>query len=363
MSSVTGHAHGSPPAHSSARSAPENAATTPSPALAASRSTPVMRARGYGLRTTAMKTVPGSVRLSTNVPRPRRSEASSLRLIEVPTTPGAVSTVVMTPPRSRRDGPDDVVVPGATAEVALEPLADRRLVGGAATVDEAHRRHHHAGRAVAALQCVVVVERLLHRMQLAVPSKAFDRRDLDAVRLDAEHRAGLHRLAVHEHGAGSTRGRVTPDVRPREPKPLAEDVDEELTWLDFEVVLHAVYRQRNSSHRLSSPRCPPSVIPRRPPRHPGSAAALERALDVALRVALGDDAALVGRARVRGPGAISTFTRPSLKYIRVGTSVRPFSRTLPLSESISLRCRRSLRSRSGWWPSGRPARTRRWTRR
>ena len=62
---------------------------------------------------------------------------------------------------------------------------------------------------------------------------------------------------------------------------------------------------------------------------------------------------LSARSRPR-PSAISTFTRPSLKYIRVGTSVRPFSRTLPLSESISLRCRRSLRSRSGWWPSGPP---------
>src|SRR5436305_1610771 len=35
--------------------------------------------------------------------------------------------------------------------------------------------------------------------------------------------------------------------------------------------------------------------------------------------------------------AISTFTRPSLKYIRVGTSVTPFSRTWPSSRSISRR--------------------------
>ena len=47
--------------------------------------------------------------------------------------------------------------------------------------------------------------------------------------------------------------------------------------------------------------------------------------------------------------AISTLARPSFQYIRVGTSVRPFSRTLPYSEAISLRWRSSLRSRIGSW--------------
>ena len=68
MSSVTGQAHGIEPAQSPARSAPLKAATTPSAARAASRLTLAMRACGYGLRTTAMYTVAGSVRLSTNVP-------------------------------------------------------------------------------------------------------------------------------------------------------------------------------------------------------------------------------------------------------------------------------------------------------
>ena len=90
MSSVTGQAHGIGPAQSSARSAPLKTATTPSAARAASRLSFAIRACGYGLRTTVIESVPGSVRLSTNVPRPRRSDASSFRLTDVPTN-GSIS--------------------------------------------------------------------------------------------------------------------------------------------------------------------------------------------------------------------------------------------------------------------------------
>ena len=59
------------------------------------------------------------------------------------------------------------------------------------------------GRAVAALEGVVLVERLLHRVQLAVRGQALDRRDLVAVGLHGEHRARLH--AACRRGARCTR--------------------------------------------------------------------------------------------------------------------------------------------------------------
>ncbi len=64
MSSVTGQAIGRAPS-SSARSAPENAATTPSACLAAVRSTFSMRACAMGERTTYIHSIPGSAMLST----------------------------------------------------------------------------------------------------------------------------------------------------------------------------------------------------------------------------------------------------------------------------------------------------------
>ena len=54
----------------------------------------------------------------------------------------------------------------------------------------------------------------------------------------------------------------------------------------------------------------------------------------------------------RGEGAVfepSELTRGPLKYRRVGTIVRPFSRVFPISRSISRLCISSLRGRSGSW--------------
>src|SRR5262245_55540030 len=55
-----------------------------------------------------------------------------------------------------RDGFDDVVVAGATAEIALELLADGLVVELVAlAIDDVDRRHDHARRAEAALQAMI----------------------------------------------------------------------------------------------------------------------------------------------------------------------------------------------------------------
>ena len=98
----------------------------------------------------------------------------------------------------------------------------------------------------------MVVERLLHGMELAVRREALDRGHLGAVGLDAEQRARLHRHAVDEDGAGAARRGVAPDVRPRQPEPIAEDVDEQLARLELELVAGPVHGQRNASHGRTS---------------------------------------------------------------------------------------------------------------
>src|SRR5437588_211059 len=61
---------------------------------------------------------------------------------------------------------DDVVVAGAAAQVALEPVANLFLGWVRVLGQEAGGRHDHAWRAVAALEAVVVPECLLERVQL-----------------------------------------------------------------------------------------------------------------------------------------------------------------------------------------------------
>src|SRR5947208_2116084 len=234
MSSVTGQAHGSDPCHSPARSAPENAATTPSAALVFAVSTPAIRACAYGLRKRYTCTIPGTARSSMKRACPVRRRASSLRGTDVPIVAVRSSVAAITDPLRRRGGLDrldDVVVARTAAEVALEPVADLRLARVRVLGQQADGGQHHPWRAVAALEPVLLVEGLLHRMQLAVRGESFDRRQLLPVRLDCEQRAGLHGLAVQEDRAGAAGGRVAPDVRPRQPELLAQEVDEQLSRL------------------------------------------------------------------------------------------------------------------------------------
>ena len=102
MSAVTGHPHGSGPAHSSWRSAPVKAATTPGIARAGLRSIDEIRAWAAGLRTRAAWRAPGTTRSATKRASPVSSAGSSRRRIRVPTTrvatPGGFSTAVTTPP-------------------------------------------------------------------------------------------------------------------------------------------------------------------------------------------------------------------------------------------------------------------------
>src|SRR5258708_34763380 len=47
--------------------------------------------------------------------------------------------------------------------------------------------------------------------------------------------------------------------------------------------------------------------------------------------------------------ASSTLARPSLKYMRIGTSVNPCCEALPANLASSRQCRNSLRGRLGLW--------------
>src|SRR4029077_11645140 len=135
---------------------------------------------------------------------------------------------------------DDVHVARAATEVALEPFAD--LVVGRARVlrQQIRRGHDHPRRAVAALQAVLVPERLLQRMELAVLGHAFDRGEAPALGLDREHRAALHGLAVDEDGAGPALAGVASDVGAREAGDVPYVMHEQEPGLDFILVPAAV---------------------------------------------------------------------------------------------------------------------------
>src|SRR5690349_15758250 len=173
----------------------------------------------YGERRKNAKLWCGSVTSSVYWPAPVRKRMSSLRSMREPIGPvglvagraAGLAAVVSVMAGSSSchfrkavfHGLHDVVVSGAAAEVAVERLADLGLGGLLGLAGEPDRGHHHARRAEAALQTVVLLERGLHGMELVAAREPFDGGDLGALRLDGEHVAALHRLAVDQHGAGA----------------------------------------------------------------------------------------------------------------------------------------------------------------
>src|ERR1051326_5910733 len=140
----------------------------------------------------------------------------------------------------RLDRLEDVHVAGAAAEVALQALADLVLGRVRVLLQQVGRRHDEAGRAVPALQAVLIPEGLLDRVELTVFGHAFDGREVAAVGLDREHRAALHGLAVDVDRAGAPLAGVAADVRSGQPDYVADVVHEQQPRLNLVLVLTPV---------------------------------------------------------------------------------------------------------------------------
>src|SRR4026208_18830 len=97
-------------------------------------------------------------------PRPVRKRASSLRSTDRPMKPGVGAFTACSSSLAHRGGAglhglDDVLMAGAAAQVAVEPVADGGFARRVVVLHEVDRAHHHAGRAEAALQAVALLER------------------------------------------------------------------------------------------------------------------------------------------------------------------------------------------------------------
>ena len=123
---------------------------------------------------------------------------------------------------------DDVHVAGASAQVADQRVADLLVGRVRMLLDEFGHVHQDARRTVAALQGVMLVERLLQRAQLAVLGQPLDRGHGVAVGLHREHQAALHRLAVEVHRTGATHAFVgATDVGAGQAGALANEIREQ----------------------------------------------------------------------------------------------------------------------------------------
>src|SRR5947207_15218088 len=100
---------------------------------------------------------------------------SSRRLMPEPKSV-AMSGSFLAHARRELDRGDDVLIAGATAQIALERVADLGLGGLGLGGEQIDRRHYHPGSAEAALQPMFVPKCLLERVQPAVRREPLDGR-------------------------------------------------------------------------------------------------------------------------------------------------------------------------------------------
>src|SRR5450631_381025 len=156
--------------------------------------------------------------------RARRARAASRRLFSCLGSRARL--------RHRFHRVDDGVVTGAAAVVAGEMFADFIAARHAAALQQILRCRNHAGRAVAALQRVALLEGQLQIGNFAGIRNALDGLDRGAVALHRQHQAAAHDLAVHPHGAGAADAMLAADMAAGERQILAQEIDQRLARFD-----------------------------------------------------------------------------------------------------------------------------------
>src|SRR5262249_9240644 len=103
-----------------------------------------------------------------------------------------------------------------------------------------HAGHHHAGRAKAALQSMLLPESLLNRMELPILFQSFDGGDLAPIRLDCKKSAGLDRLSIQMYRASTAVGGIAADMSPGQAEHVADTMDKQEPRLDIGFHIRAV---------------------------------------------------------------------------------------------------------------------------
>src|SRR5947208_86816 len=111
------------------------------------------------------------------------SRGSSLRRMRLPLSFSVLVIVVAMILRSclgrgGSHGVDDVLIPGAAAQIAFDAMADLGVRGRRVPLEQLLGRHDHARRAESALESMLIPEGLLDGVQIAVGGQTLDGEDV-----------------------------------------------------------------------------------------------------------------------------------------------------------------------------------------
>ena len=119
------------------------------------------------------------------------------------------------------------MVSGTAANVTFETFTNILFARIRVLFDKLNGAHYHAGRAETALQAMVLVKRLLHRMQRFCASDSFDGRDLGPFGGNGQHRAGFYGFAIYMNDTGAALACVAADMSTCQCHGFADEADEQ----------------------------------------------------------------------------------------------------------------------------------------
>ena len=119
------------------------------------------------------------------------------------------------------------MIASTPTDIPFQTFADLLFCQPFIFLNQFNGAHHHAGCAETALQAMVLVKRLLHRMQRFRASDPFDGRDLCPFGGYGQHSAGFYGFAVHMDDTGATLAGVAADMSACQRHCFADEADEE----------------------------------------------------------------------------------------------------------------------------------------
>jgi ferredoxin len=151
-------------------------------------------------------------------------------------------------------GANDFWICPAAAQVAAHPATHVILSGVRLSIEQCDRRQDLPRRTKAALERVVLDERLLHRVKLTVARQTFDCRDLSSVAGGGERETGVRRRAVDQDRTRAALAATADELRSREVQALAERRQQPLVVWRRDLVARSVDDQAHATNLALSPR-------------------------------------------------------------------------------------------------------------
>src|SRR5919106_290364 len=188
-------------------------ALTPGSARALEVSIDLIRACGCGLLRTLPTSMPGKEKSAPKRARPVTLSTPSGLTGRVPIhfkagwISSLFSAVAMSAPSDVgggvHHGAHDLVVAGAAAEIAGQPVAHLGLAGVGIAVEQGFGGDQEPRRTDAALQRGMLQELHLQRVQLLAVRHALDGLDRAALGFRRQHQAGADQAVIQHHAAGT----------------------------------------------------------------------------------------------------------------------------------------------------------------